>query len=38
MNVLESNRGGNLRVLRSPAPAHHNERPMAVRIGSLEVE
>jgi len=38
MNFQESNRGGDLRVLKRPAPAHGNERPMAARIGSLEAE
>jgi hypothetical protein len=38
MNFQESNRRGNMKELNIPAPTHANERPMAVRIGSLETE
>jgi hypothetical protein len=38
MNFQESNRSGNVRALNIPSPAHDNESPAAVRIGSLERE
>jgi hypothetical protein len=38
MNFQESNRGRNVRALNIPSPAHDNESPAVVRIGSLEME
>lgn len=38
MNLLEANRGGNLKGLKPPAPAHDNQSPAAVTIGSMEME
>ena len=38
MNFQASNRGGNVRALNIPSPAHDNESPAVVRIESLEME